>query len=204
MVHVVTAQDRAHFSEALAQMHRDRKRVFVDRLGWKLSVVDGEYEIDQFDTDQAVYLLALDSDGVHQGSLRLLPTTVPHLMSEVFPHLCERGVPRGADVWEISRLVYSPDARDLAATRHRLKTAVIEFGLLYGITRYSCATHVQFLSAMMTGGWCFEPLGLPQPDPSGVMVGAVQISISPEALLAMRANTGLRTPVLRWETRDAA
>lgn len=204
MVHVVMKEGRARFAEALAQMHRDRKRVFVDRLGWQVPVVDGEFEIDQFDTDEAVYLLALDAEGVHQGSLRLLPTTTPHLMSELFPHLCERGVPRGEDVWEISRLVYSPDARDLVATRRRLKTAVIEFGLLYGITRYSCATHVQFLSQMMTGGWCFEPLGLPQPDVGGAMVGAVQIAISPEALLAMRANTGLRSPILRWETRDAA
>ena len=39
-------------------MHRDRKKIFVDALKWDVPVVDGQYEIDQFDTDDAIYLLA--------------------------------------------------------------------------------------------------------------------------------------------------
>src|SRR5436305_7495939 len=103
MIQLVTTSDRPRFDRELKEMFRERKRVFVDRLGWEVPVVAGEFEIDQFDTDDAVYFLALDANGTQLGSCRLLPTTRPHLMSEVFPHLCERGVPTGPDVWEITR-----------------------------------------------------------------------------------------------------
>lgn len=204
MVHVVTTQDKARFAGALDQMHRDRKRVFVDRLGWDLPVEAGEREVDQFDTDQAVYLLALDRAGQHQGSIRLLPTTSPHLLSTVFPHLCERGVPQDEETWEITRLCTSPAAADALTTRRQLMVAVIEFALLYGVRRYSCMSHMQYLSQVLAVGWDCEPLGLPQPDASGQMVGAIIIKITPETLSLVRSRAGLRAPILRWETRDAA
>lgn len=204
MVHVVTSQARAHFAHALAGMHRDRKRVFVDRLGWDLPVVDGEMEIDQFDTDRAVYLLALDRAGRHRGSVRLLPTTAPHLLSDVFPHLCEHGVPRDEETWEITRLCTSPDAEDPLATRQALMVAVIEFALLYGVRRYSCMSHMQYLSQVLAVGWDCEPLGLPAPDANGQMIGAIAIRITPETLSLVRRRAGLCSPVLRWESRDAA
>ena len=95
MIQLIEAADRPAFESQLAQMYRERKRVFVDRLGWEVPVVAGEFEIDQFDTDRAVYVLALDPGGAQLGSARLLPSTGPTLLSEVFPHLCERGVPTG-------------------------------------------------------------------------------------------------------------
>ena len=63
-------------------MHRDRKTVFVDRLGWQVPVVNGDLEIDQFDGDDAIYLIAVDEAGGHAGSLRLLPTAGPHLLAD--------------------------------------------------------------------------------------------------------------------------
>jgi acyl-homoserine lactone synthase len=204
MVHVVTSADRARFAEPLAQMHRDRKRVFVDRLGWKVPVVDGQYEIDQFDTEDAVYLLALDEAGRHAGSIRLMPSTKPHLLSDVFPHLCEEDVPISDEVWEITRLVTSPDLASPGKYRQQLMVAVIEFALLYGVRRYTCVSHVQYLSQVLAVGWDCEPLGLPQPGDDGMMAGAIAISITPDTLSLVRGRAGLRSPILRWEVRDAA
>lgn len=203
MVHVVTSQNRAHFADALEGMHRDRKRVFVDRLGWDLAV-HGDREVDQFDTDDAVYLMAVDQAGRHAGSVRLLPTMRPHLLSTVFPHLCERGAPQDEETWEITRLCTSPDAPDPRATRIRLMVAVVEFALLYGVRRYSCMSHMQYLSQVLSVGWHCEPLGMPQPDPSGQLVGAIVIHITPETLALVRSRAQLRAPILRWEHRDAA
>src|ERR1700709_2253540 len=104
MIQLIARPDRPMFERELAHMFRERKRVFVDRLGWEVPVVDGEFEIDQFDTEQAVYLLSLDAAGVPLGSVRLLPSPGPPLLSEVFPQLCERGVPTGEDVWDITRI----------------------------------------------------------------------------------------------------
>ena len=96
MVDVVTANNRHRFAGVLDQMHRDRKAVFVDRLKWDVPVVDGVFEKDQFDTSDAIYLVATDpKHQQHLGSVRLLPSNGPHLLGEVFPHLCEKAVPTG-------------------------------------------------------------------------------------------------------------
>lgn len=204
MLQVITRANRAQHGELIGEMHRDRKRVFVDRLGWQVPVLEGEFEIDQFDGPGAVYLVATDAAGRHAGSLRLLPTQDPHLLSEVFPQLCERGVPRGPDIWEITRLCTAPDAADPRPVRRHLMLGVIEFALLKGIRRYTCMTHVPYLSAVLAAGWDAMPLGLPQED-AGVTVGALMIEMSPETLSLMRDLTGVSASVLAAEAaRDAA
>ncbi|MBK6705449.1 MAG: hypothetical protein IPG56_17935 [Caulobacteraceae bacterium] len=56
-------------------------------------------EIDEFDSEEAMYLIDVDANGDVQQSARLLPTLSPHLMSEVFAKLCDDGPPRSARVW---------------------------------------------------------------------------------------------------------
>ena len=51
-------------------MHQDRKRIFVDRVKWDVPVLAGEFEVDQFDTDAAVYLIAVSAAGEHRGDRR--------------------------------------------------------------------------------------------------------------------------------------
>src|SRR3546814_8546264 len=58
----------ARYRGPLETMFEDRKRLFVDLLGWDLSVQDARWEIDQFDDDDAVYLIALDQNGDHARS----------------------------------------------------------------------------------------------------------------------------------------
>ena len=72
-VHVVTGANRSLYTKALERMHQIRYRVFVEDLGWSdLKSADG-LETDDFDNDDAVYLLACE-DGECFGSVRLLPT----------------------------------------------------------------------------------------------------------------------------------
>lgn len=204
MIQLVTSSDRPLFEREIAQMFRERKKVFVDRLGWEVPVVEGEFEIDQFDTEDAVYLLATDAAGAQLGSCRLLPTTGPHLLGDVFPHLCERGVPRGEDVWEITRMCTTEAAAGAPKpVRQRLMTAMVEFALLYGIKRFTLVSHLAYVSSILASGLDCEPLGLPQAH-GDQMVGALVMNITPETLAFMRKLTGEARPVLRWEVRDAA
>jgi N-acyl-L-homoserine lactone synthetase len=205
MVNLVTSFNRSKFRAPLEAMHRDRKKIFVDTLKWDVPVVDGQYEIDQFDTDAAIYLVALAPETQrHLGSVRLLPTTGPHLLSEVFPFLCDKGVPIGDDIWEITRLCTAP-AKDIEPRliRRRLATAMCEFGLLYGISRYTCVTHVQYLSNLLAVGWECELLGEPRQVDRDV-VGALSISITPATLQLFREKLGSRTPVLQLDAFAAA
>jgi acyl-homoserine lactone synthase len=200
MVNLITSYNREKFRGQLEAMHRDRKKVFVDALKWDVPVVDGQYEMDQFDTDAAIYLIASDPQRQrHIGSVRLLPTTGPHLMSEIFPFLCENGVPVGEDVWEITRLCTAP-SRDIEPRliRRRLATAMCEFGLLYGINKYTCVTHIQYLSHLLALGWECEPLGDPK-DVNGEVIGAMSISVTPATLQMFREKLDSRTPVLQLD-----
>ena len=203
MVDVITANNRHKYAQVLDQMHRDRKTIFVDRLKWDVPVIDGQFEVDQFDNDAAIYLAATDAKRQrHLGSVRALPSTGPHLLGEVFPQLCANGVPTGDDVWEITRLCTSPSKDvDSRLIHSKLFMAVTEFSLLYGIKTLTCVTHVQLLSALLAVGWECEPLGEPQLV-AGDMVGALAIKISPATLQLFRQRWPSRGPVL--ELSDVA
>lgn len=80
-----------------------RHQVFVEMLGWELDTFIG-YEKDQFDRADTVYVVARDDAQRINGCARLLPTTKPYLLSEVFPELLN-GLPSPCepDIWELSR-----------------------------------------------------------------------------------------------------
>lgn len=201
MIYVVTAENRDQYSALVRDMHRDRKRVFVDRLKWQIPVVDGDQEIDQFDHDGAVYLIIATPDGRHRGSARLLPSTRAHPLVDVFPHLCVGVVPRNPDVWEMTRLVYSPDianVEELNRTRMLLRLALVEFALSIGIRYYSCVVRMDFLPTVLSAGWVAVPLGFPT-DVDGEMTTAVQIDIDPAALQSVRDKYGYYEPVLTFD-----
>ncbi|PLP97930.1 acyl-homoserine-lactone synthase [Cupriavidus pauculus] len=88
----------------MARLARYRHEVFVHRLGWQLSCADG-CEVDQFDREDTVYVVVLNKrTGAIRGTARLLPTTRPYLLREVFPALLDdMPAPESADVWELSR-----------------------------------------------------------------------------------------------------
>ncbi len=200
MVDVVTAHNRHNYRDVVEQMHRDRKKIFVDQLKWDIPVVDGQYEKDQFDTDDAIYLMALDPAKTrHMGSVRLLNSSGPHLLGDVFPYLCEKGVPRGDDVWEITRLCTAP-YKDVEPrpVRGRIATALCEFGLLYGINKYTCVAHIQWLSALLAVGWECEMLGEPR-QVGNEVIGAMSISISAATLQMFRDRKKSRIPVLQLD-----
>ena len=69
----------ARESAAMRAMFAARKEVFIDLLGWDLPVLADRFEVDQFDTPDAEYLILLGPDHVHRASARLLRTLAqPH------------------------------------------------------------------------------------------------------------------------------
>jgi N-acyl-L-homoserine lactone synthetase len=202
MVQLIDRQNRLQKADTLRAMHADRKTIFVDRLKWQVPVVDSRYEIDDFDDEHAIYLVATDpGTGEHLGSVRLLPTTRRHILGDLFPMLVEGEVPRGPDILEVTRLCTSPRLADWEAhnaVREQLATALIEYGLVAGITRYTMMTHMAYLSQLLATGWDVEPLGLPK-EIGGQMLGALQVNVRPETLQVFRRKFGLPDSVLRLD-----
>lgn len=94
------AQLKPPLMTSLAQY---RHKVFVETLGWPLQVQNGQ-ELDQFDRDDTVYVVALDATRKIIGASRLLCSTRPYLLGEVFPQLMHGlEIPSCDEVWELSR-----------------------------------------------------------------------------------------------------
>ena len=164
-----------------ANMHRDRKHVFVDLLKWDLTVIAGEFEVDQFDTAGAIYLISAEPDGTHRGSIRLLPTTRPHILGTLFPELCDGAVPIGHNIYEITRGCLSPRLRaaERLRVRNQLTTAAVEFALFNGIDSFTCIADGGWYSQILALGWLCEPLGLPR-IVDGTLTGALRIAVTRE------------------------
>ena len=194
MIHVVdndTAGCRRHL---LDSMFADRKRLFVDLFRWDIPVDDEQYEIDQYDTAAAVYIIAADDEGTHEASLRLMPTTGPHMLAALFSHLCPLGVPTGPDTWETTRLCL-PQRHGAARRRelrNRLFSAAIDFALERQITRLTGLIPEAFRRELLAMGWRAEPLG-PAVHLSGDLAGAFMVHIGTDTP-ARLAWTGVYTP----------
>lgn len=186
MLSIVNRSNRDCKGELLRSMHIDRKRIFVDWLGWEIPHVGG-LEIDEFDDESAEYLILEDAKEGHLGSVRLLRTDGAHLLGNVFPHLCEGAVPTGGDVREITRLCISPDCRpdDRRPAMRALMSALVEYGLMTGVRTYTAITDTALLSRIIAVGWSCRPLGLPQPLGRGD-VCALRIDIDGSTLTHLR------------------
>ncbi len=108
MALVIAPHHRGQFAVLLDQMHRLRRRVFVDRLGWELEAAGGR-EIDRFDLGECQHLLALDPRGRVLASVRLTPSTEPNVTCDVLQARFGVEAPRRDGLVELSRECVDPD-----------------------------------------------------------------------------------------------
>ena len=173
----------------LRPMFEARKRVFVDLLGWDVPVVEGRYEVDQFDDEDAVYLIVECENGRHAGSARLLKTIRPHILDTLFPELCASPAPRGSDIFEITRFCLGREQNAPARleTRNALVSALVRYALDNGIAAYTGVAEMGWLQQILAFGWSCRPLGIPR-FVNGKMLGALRIDISQETPALLAAN----------------
>ena len=132
VIRIVTSHQYTDNQPLLTQMHRLRYRVFKERLGWDVEC-HGDQERDDFDLLNPVYILALDRDEDVVGCWRLLPTTGPNMLRDVFPFLLtERAVPEDPLTWECSRFAVDCPAEgdNCLSTLNRL-TSELFCGLIH-------------------------------------------------------------------------
>lgn len=134
MIVTIEGADRQRHPGLIDAMFRMRAAVFADRLEWDVTVTEG-WEIDRFDAEVPLYLLAAnDRTGALQGAVRLLPTSGPNMLRDVFPILVPGGAPESPLIWESSRFAVNPaafDAADRAQANHIVNRTTVE--LLCGI-----------------------------------------------------------------------
>lgn len=198
MIQLIRNVPRPLEHPVLRHMFAARKDVFVDLLGWDVPVVDGRFELDQFDDGEARYLVVTDAAGAHHASARLLPTTRPHLLGTLFPGLCADVPPTGPTIFEITRfcLDRSLDARGRRTARDALVVALIDHALANGIAHYTAIAGLGWSRQILAFGWRCRLLG-PVQAIGSEEVTALEIAIEPHtrANLAATGIVGADVPV---------
>jgi acyl homoserine lactone synthase len=178
-------------SELAPEMHRLRRRVFRDRLDWKVSVSDG-LEIDQYDARTPTCLLGVDRRDV-VGCVRLLPTTGPNMLADRFPVLLDgRAAPKNAKIWETSR--FCVNTQNVAATAENglkeatflLFAAMIEWGKQNELQAIATVTDLRMERILRRAGWHLDRLGEPRQVGATKAVAGL-LPVTDDALQAIRA-----------------
>lgn len=190
---IVLPVARTHYRREIDAMHRLRYRVAVTKWGWKIPGIASGYDKDEFDTDATIYFLTFAAGGEKLvGCARLNPTTGPHLLSDVFPQLCEfGGVRRGPRIFEFSRFIVDHEAlsrEDRLLVIGKIEFAITKFCLAANIEEL---TWVSYENVFRHGAaiWKTEPLGRPSyfEEDDATYIAAIS-SMTDDGLERIRAN----------------
>jgi N-acyl-L-homoserine lactone synthetase len=146
---------------AMRAMFAARKEVFIDLLGWELPVLANRFEVDQFDTLDAEYLILLGPDHDHRASARLLLTEGDHILGHLYPQLCAATPPSGPSVREITRFCLDRHQRavERRSARNQLVSALADHALRHGITDYTGVAEQAWFDQIARFGWDCRALG---------------------------------------------
>jgi acyl homoserine lactone synthase len=179
---------RDDFAASLVSaMHEFRRTIFVHRLGWSLPMNNGT-ERDDYDHSEAVYVMSFDGDDRIVASARLLPTTRPYMLSDLFPELLAgAAAPCDPTIWELSRFAVDlKAARDAAgpiasAPAMELLRCVMHYARTRAIERLSVVTCLAMERLLMRGRLELLRLGPPS-RVRGTQYVALLISVPPAPL----------------------
>ena len=160
MVHVVVGATNPNCREFLAKMFRQRHDIFIKEKGWNLKSYNG-LEFDQYDTAESIYLMEFDSRRNLVASMRMNPTDGPYMLQEIFSSVCEMPIPRGRDVWELTRGALSKTLRK-SGYWGRMQCAMLETALLWGAKKATGFFTVDHIMKQIRVGLDVKPLGPPR------------------------------------------
>jgi acyl homoserine lactone synthase len=197
----ISQVDYAAYLDLIMEMHRLRRRVFKDRLGWEVSV-SGDMEIDPYDALGPVHLVQVSEAGSVVGCVRFLPTTGPTMLTNTFPELLDGGKPpRDLRIFESSRFCVDTERADknesggLRFATVCLFAAMIEWGLSRDLSSIVTVTDTRVERILRRASWPLDRIGSPKEIGSTVTVAGF-LEVSATALERVRENAGLKGPVL--------
>jgi acyl-homoserine lactone synthase len=201
MIRVIDRANRRRFIRTLEQQFRLRHEIFVKERGWKEFDRDGIYEMDQYDDENATYLISVDEYDEVVGSSRIYPTALPHMLSEQFPALVDGAVPQRIDLVEFTRLAICKSQRG-TQIYHEQFLGLQEFCLDQGMSGATTLIRTHRIPIVQKAGMNVTPLGLSQ-EINGEMCTAILIEASEEILMRMRNVAGISRSVMEDRLQPA-
>ena len=210
MLKLIEGSNASFFPKEIDAMFRNRAEIFGARLGWEV-VVEGGYERDVFDDTNPLYLVSVDpSTETYRGSLRLLPTTGPNMLRDVFPQLLDGDYIESATIWECSRIcaIAGPDQSEQNGNgvNHVLSELILGIGevaVAAGLTQIAAVFDARMLRVLRTVGCRPDIIGTPHLI-GDVICYAALFDTGEGPLKAFRAATGIDDSVLAPGAKETA
>jgi N-acyl-L-homoserine lactone synthetase len=209
MLKLIEGSYATEFPYEMDAMFRNRAQIFSERLGWNVSVRNGR-ERDKFDDENPLYLVSVDPlTKKYRGSVRLLPTTGPNMLRDVFPFLLGDGESvESPTIWEISRICAAPSEcqphrskSGLSPALGELIVGIVEVGLMVGLTQIVAVFDARIYRVVKAAGCNPQLIGGPQRIGDTMSyVGVFDTGNSP--LQAIRRALGIQGSVLAPETPE--
>jgi acyl homoserine lactone synthase len=209
MIRLIPAAHTHLFPEVIDAMFRCRAQTFSERLGWRVVVKDG-YERDRFDDENPLYLVSVDPcSGEYRGSLRLLPTTGPNMLRDVFPSLLnDNEVIESATIWESSRICAVANNHNLGrvggGVSHVLAELLVGIGdvaRLAGLTQIVSVFDARVFRILASAGCKPQILGTPRRI-DGTMSYAGVFNMDEAFQQAVRGTLGIEGSVLATDSPE--
>jgi acyl homoserine lactone synthase len=206
--------------KVVSSMHELRHETFVRRLNWSLPLLEG-LEQDQYDSDDAVYFVVHDVHESVTACARLLPTTAPYMLPDLFAELLGgRPPPRDRATWELSRFAArvreSREGRVLSLSQPTLNLldSILRFARNNAVKRLVLVTSIALERLLLRTALDVHRLASPARMPDGLIV-ALFIEVPRwsfgsagtaglEAQAGYPSNAGSATSSDAVATRDAA
>lgn len=198
MLMVIPGSEVSRHQVLMDRVFRFRHAVFVEEKGWDDLRRPDALERDQFDDAHAIHQICLRDDEI-VGYQRLLPTTRPHLLTEVLQDLCRRKPPRGPRIFEWTRFCVGAAHRELRPRANgpflELAQGVVEWGQANRVDTVTVAIDWRLMVIAMQLRFFVRPLGFPKRIGRDEVV-ALRMSFNCETLATIRQARGCDAPVL--------
>jgi acyl homoserine lactone synthase len=196
LLHLITDRNRSFYERDIMALHRARKAVFVDELGWQLRVRDG-MEFDEYDDARAMHIVGFDTQQDVAMSIRVRPADDRSMLVDHFLHHLPAGM-RAIDdgrTWEVTRGFCRERGLKRAALMRKAACMIapLEIALDAGVDRYVGFADVRTLGIYYHVGWKLNLLGEPKPYGEGDGV-AYEAEVSSSLVRDIRRTWGLPDP----------
>ncbi len=195
----------------LNSMYALRARVFGERLKWQVEITDG-YEKDYFDEIDPLYVVYLDANENVIATFRLLPTTGPTMLRDIF----SRCLPSGMDIkspliWESTRFAVDSEFvknygdNGLSRITGEMLSALIQIGVSAGLTHIVTVIDVRMEKILLRAGCPVDRLADPV-DYGGTKTLAILMECTEEwvSLIQQKNKIGISCVNEQYKTLIAA
>ena len=200
MIDVLNIETAHRFGDTLPAILKCRYREFVLHQKYDVPTYN-HMEYDQYDTPAAVYFAWKDNQKIVRGGMRILPTTRPYMLQELWPFAIKyMDIPNSSDVWEATRFFIDGkilDGEERRMAHGEILCALLEFALQYGIKCYiGIAPPLLWNFTYTRCGWPAQAIGDVIDIGFVEKVQACRLDVSPDILQSVRAKMKIAKEVL--------